>query len=45
MPVGPMGAFGGLTDADALDIAHYVKSLPAKVNMIEDVCTFPPTGP
>lgn len=41
MPVGPMGAFGGLTDADALDIAHYVKSLPPKLNMIEDVCALP----
>jgi hypothetical protein len=42
MPVGPMGAFAGLTDEDALDIAHYIKSLPPLVNAIEDVCTFPP---
>jgi len=42
MPNGPMGAFGGLTDADARDIAHYVKSLPPIVNVIDDVCTFPP---
>lgn len=41
MPVGPMGAFGGLTDADALDIANYIKSLPPIENKIDDVCTFP----
>lgn len=45
MPAGPMAAFGNLLDADALDIAHYIKSLPPKVNVIEDVCTFPPMGP
>jgi len=28
MPAGPMGAYAGLTDEDALDIATYVKSLP-----------------
>jgi len=44
MPVGPMGAFGGLTDADATDIANYIKSLPAISNMIVDMCyTTPPT--
>ena len=42
MPVGPMGAFGGLTQADAQDIAHYMKSLPPIVNAIDDVCTFSP---
>jgi hypothetical protein len=42
MPVGPMGAFGGLTDNDVQDIAHYLKSLPPIVNAIDDVCTFPP---
>jgi hypothetical protein len=42
MPVGPMGAFGGLTEADTQDIAHYLKSLPPVVNAIDDVCTFPP---
>lgn len=45
MPVGPMGAFGGLTDSDAEDIAHYIKSLPPKVNLVADVCTFPPGPP
>lgn len=42
MPAGPMGAFGGLTPGDALDIAHYLKSLPAIENEIDDVCVFPP---
>ncbi len=28
MPSGPMGAYGGLTDADALDIGFYVTTLP-----------------
>jgi len=28
MPAGPMGAFGRLTDEDALDIATYLKTLP-----------------
>ena len=42
MGVGPMGPFGGLTDQDAFDIAHYIKSLPPVVNAVDDVCTFPP---
>jgi mono/diheme cytochrome c family protein len=41
MPVGPMGAYGGLTDQDARDIANYIKSLPPKVNLVVDMCTFP----
>jgi mono/diheme cytochrome c family protein len=45
MPVGPMGAFGGLTKDDMTDIAHYIKSLPAKNNMIVDMCTFPFPAP
>ena len=44
MPAGPMGAFGHLTDEDATDIAHYIKSLPAIPNMIVDMCQFPPAG-
>jgi mono/diheme cytochrome c family protein len=32
MPVGPMGAFGGLTDADALAIGAYITHLPPKMN-------------
>ena len=42
MPVGPMGAFGHLTDEDATAIAHYIKSLPTIPNMIVDMCQFPP---
>jgi hypothetical protein len=42
MPVGPMGPFAGLTAEDALDIAHYIKSLPPVPNAIDDMCTFPP---
>jgi mono/diheme cytochrome c family protein len=42
MPVGPMGAYGGLTDEDARDIAHYLKSLPAIENEVVDQCTWPP---
>jgi mono/diheme cytochrome c family protein len=42
MPVGPMAAYGNLTDEDALDIAHYLKSLPPIENAIEDLCTWPP---
>jgi mono/diheme cytochrome c family protein len=45
MPVGPLGAYGGLTDGDALDIANYIKSLPPAVNYIVDMCTFPPPPP
>ena len=45
MPVGPQGAYGGLTDGDALDIANYIKSLPPAVNFIADMCTFPPLPP
>jgi hypothetical protein len=41
MPGGPMGVYGGLTDGDALDIAHYIKSLPPAVNAIEDNCSWP----
>ena len=42
MPVGPMGAFGGLTAADTTDIANYIKSLPPIDNTIVDMCTFGP---
>jgi mono/diheme cytochrome c family protein len=41
MPAGPMAPFGGITDEDALDIAHYIKSLPPVVNEIDDMCTWP----
>lgn len=38
MPSGPMGAFGGMTDADARDIAHYLLSIPPGDNMIPADC-------
>jgi mono/diheme cytochrome c family protein len=44
MPVGPMGAFGGLTDQDALDIATYITQLPPIDNAIpggNGSCVFP----
>jgi cytochrome c553 len=42
MPVGPRGAFGMLYPQDAMDIANYIKSLPAISNAIDDMCVFPP---
>jgi mono/diheme cytochrome c family protein len=45
MPVGPNGAYGGLTDQDALDIASYIKSLPPAVNDVPDMCSWPPPPP
>jgi hypothetical protein len=42
MPAGPMGAFGGMTDADATDIAHFLRSIPAGKNMIPNDCIFMP---
>ena len=42
MPVGPNGAYGGITDADALDIANYIKSLPPAVNDVGPACVWPP---
>jgi hypothetical protein len=42
MPAGPAGAYGGLTAADALDIANYIKSLPPAVNDVPDICSWPP---
>jgi hypothetical protein len=41
MPVGPQGAYGGLSYEDAHDIANYIKSLPAATNQIVDMCSFP----
>jgi len=40
----PMGA-PGLTDEDALDIAHYIKSLPPVVGERAESCPFPPVFP
>jgi mono/diheme cytochrome c family protein len=42
MPAGPTGAYGGITPADALDIANYIKSLPPKVHDVPDMCSWPP---
>lgn len=43
MPTGgAMAPYAKLDPADALDIAHYIKSLPPVVNAVDDVCTFPP---
>ena len=42
MPVGPNGAFGGLTAGDVTDISNYIKSLPPISNVIIDMCVFPP---
>jgi hypothetical protein len=45
MPAGPTGAYGGLTDQDALDIANYILSLPPAVNDVPDICSWPPAPP
>jgi hypothetical protein len=43
MPAGPMAAYGGLTDADATDIANYIKSLPPIANVTGgNNCALPP---
>ncbi len=41
MPAGPMGNFGGLTDADAQDIANFIVTLPGKMNMLPNQCVAP----
>ena len=38
MPAGPMGAFGGITDEDARDIAHYLLSIPPGDNLVPADC-------
>jgi mono/diheme cytochrome c family protein len=48
MPAGPMGAFGGLTDDDAEDIAHYLLSIPGVESEQAEQCMLPsgpPPGP
>jgi mono/diheme cytochrome c family protein len=47
MPYGKLGenmmaGYGNLTAQDAMDIAHYLKSIPPATNMVPDMCTFPP---
>jgi mono/diheme cytochrome c family protein len=41
MPVGPAGAFGGMTDEDASDIGHYLLSLPPGDNPVPEDCRVP----
>lgn len=42
MPAGPMGAFGGMSDAETPeDIAHYIVSLEAKENVLPNGCGIP----
>jgi mono/diheme cytochrome c family protein len=41
MPVGPMGAYGKLTDEDALDIATYIVGVPPIDNALPNGCTGP----
>lgn len=38
MPAGPRGPFGGITDADASDIAHYLLSLPPREHAVPEDC-------
>jgi hypothetical protein len=38
MPAGPMGAFGGLTDSDALDIGTYLTTLAPKDSDVIPFC-------
>jgi len=45
MPFGPNGAFGGLTDDDALNIATYITSLPPISNPNVPFCVAPPPPP
>jgi mono/diheme cytochrome c family protein len=42
MPVGPMGEYGGLTQQDAQDIAHYIVSLPPGDYMVPNGCAIGP---
>jgi hypothetical protein len=39
MPAGPIGTFGGLTDADVSDIGHYLLSLPPAHHELPDCST------
>src|SRR5262249_11890427 len=50
MPVGPMGAFGGMTDAHALAIGEYITHLPPISNGGDSggrfpMCVLPPPPP
>lgn len=39
MPAGPKGTFGGIADADAADIGHYLLSIPAVEHVIPQDCS------
>jgi mono/diheme cytochrome c family protein len=41
MPAGPRGAFAGLRDGDAADIAHYLLSLPPATSAANTTCSVP----
>jgi mono/diheme cytochrome c family protein len=45
MPAGTTGAYGGLTQQDATDIANYILSLPPAINDVPDTCTWPLVQP
>jgi len=45
MPVGPMYAYGGLTEQDARDIAAYVMALPPIANKNKEDCVAPEGPP
>jgi cytochrome c len=42
MPVGPKVLYGGLSDRDAEDIAHYLLSLPPQDKAVPNDCFAPP---
>ncbi|HXI56436.1 MAG TPA: hypothetical protein VNO55_10275 [Polyangia bacterium] len=44
-PPMPLGVYMNMTDGDATDIANYIKSLPAIVHNVPDMCVFPPVPP
>jgi hypothetical protein len=44
-PPMPTADYMNLTMDDATDIANYIKSLPAAMNLINDMCVFPPMTP
>ncbi len=41
MPSGPMGAFAGMTDEDAIDIGNYITTMPGIDNTIAEDCVPP----
>jgi hypothetical protein len=45
MPSGPNGPFGGMSDADARDVAHFLLSLEPKENVLPNGCAIPVAPP